>query len=119
MPPGRAGEPTALLNARPALLTDATLNVIGDELRSRSRELGLEVRSLSPAEVRQRLVGNPRATKLEVAQALVRNGFEELREKLPKKPVRSALGFRPGEKYWLHMFDALAVVVALDSRHST
>jgi len=97
----------------------AILNVIADELRSRSRELGLEVRSLSPAEVRQRVVGNPSATKLEVAQALVRMGFEELRDKLPRKPVRSALGFRPGEKYWLHMFDALGVGVAAPVQEPT
>ena len=90
----------------------AILKVIAEELRERGRELGLEVRSLLPAEVRQAVVGNPRATKLDVAQALVRMGFEELRAKLPEKPTRSALGFRPREKYWLHMFDALAVAVA-------
>ena len=91
----------------------AILKVIATELRERSRELGLEVRSLGPQEVRERLLGNPRATKLDVAQALVAMGFEELRAKLPEKPKRSALGFRPREKYWLHAFDALAVAVAV------
>jgi Holliday junction resolvasome RuvABC endonuclease subunit len=96
----------------------AILNVIADELQNRAHELGLEVRSLLPASVREHLVGNPRATKLDVAQALVGMGFEALQGKLPRKPARSALGFRPSEKYWLHMFDALAVgvVVAMPGR---
>ena len=94
----------------------AILKVIGEELRERSKELGLEVRALLPAEVRQALLGSPNATKLDVAEALVGMGFEELREKLPKKPARSALGYRPREKYWLHMFDALAVAVAASGR---
>ncbi len=94
----------------------AILKVITEELRERSRELGLEVRSLRPAEVRQALLRNPKATKLEVAQALVEHGFEELRAKLPRKPAQSALGFRPGEKYWLHAFDALAVAFAAADR---
>jgi Holliday junction resolvasome RuvABC endonuclease subunit len=91
----------------------AILKVIAEELRARSHELGLEVRALPPQEVRQRLLGNPRASKLDVAQRLVGMGFEELRSKLPQRPKRSALGFRPGEKYWLHMFDSLAVAVAV------
>lgn len=89
----------------------ALMLVIVQELRERARELNLEVRLLSPADVRQAVVGNPKATKLRVAEALVGMGFDELRAKLPRKPRRSALGFRPGEKYWLHMFDALAVAV--------
>ena len=88
------------------------LSVISDELTARSKDLGLSVRLLEPAEIRARLVGNPRASKLDVAEALVERGFIQLREKLPKRPARSALGFKPGEKYWLHMFDALAVAIA-------
>ena len=58
------------------------------------------------------LVGSPRANKLHVAIAFVER-FPELRGKTPKKPARSALGVRPGEKYWLHMFDALAVALGI------
>ncbi len=94
----------------------AILQVIADELRERSRELGLEVRSLSAAQVRQAVAKNPQATKLDVARALVQMGFETLRKKLPEKPTRSALGFRPREKYWLHAFDALGVALAASLR---
>lgn len=90
----------------------ALLNVIVQELQERSRELELEVRQLAPAEIREKVTGNPRATKIEVAEALVRLGFEELRPMIPRKPKRSALGLRPRDKYWLHMFDALAAATA-------
>lgn len=58
------------------------------------------------------MVGNPRATKIDVAETLVRHGFEELKELIPRRPARAALGLRPRDKYWLHMFDALALAVA-------
>ena len=88
------------------------LSVISDELTARSRELGLQVVLLEPSAIRERLVGDPRANKLEVARVIVENGFPNLREKLPQKPKRSALGYKPGEKYWFHMFDALAAALA-------
>jgi Holliday junction resolvasome RuvABC endonuclease subunit len=97
----------------------AILAVVGQEFHARSRELGLEVRALPPHEVRQVLLGNPRATKFEIAHALVHMGFEELREKLPQKPARAALGFRPRDRYWLHLFDALAVALATRRRFSS
>jgi Holliday junction resolvasome RuvABC endonuclease subunit len=90
----------------------AVMSVIEQELRGRAEELGLEVVELSPAAIRERIVGNPRATKLEVASALVDRGFEELRELIPELPRRTALGLRPRDKYWLHMFDALALGLA-------
>jgi RNase H-fold protein (predicted Holliday junction resolvase) len=97
----------------------AILKVIAEELRARGHELGLQVRALDPQEVRRRLVCNLRASKLDVAQQLVGMGLEELRAKLPQRPKRSALGFRPGEKYWLHMFDALGVAVAVGAQEDT
>lgn len=100
-------KPLRLSHKRAALLT-----TIVQELKERGKDLGIKVVQLSPAEVRERIVGNPRASKLDVATALLDRGFDQLRGKLPKKPARSALGFRPGEKYWLHMFDALAVALA-------
>jgi Holliday junction resolvasome RuvABC endonuclease subunit len=90
----------------------AILSVIAQELHSRARELNLEVVELTPQEVRQRVVGNPRATKVDVAEALVRQGFKELNELIPTRPARAALGLRPKDKYWLHMFDALALATA-------
>ena len=93
------------------------LNVIDDELRARAEELGLEVVALSPQAIRHRIVGNPRATKIDTAEAVVGRGFEQLRGLIPNRPKRAALGLRPRDKYWLHMFDALAIAIAAD--HST
>lgn len=90
----------------------AILNVIADELRERAKELNLEVRELGPSEIRERVARNPKATKIEVAEKLVTLGFEVLRPMIPTKPKRSALGLRPKDKYWLHMFDALATAQA-------
>jgi len=92
------------------------LNVIDDELRQRSEELGLEVVELTPMAVRAAVADNPRATKIDVAERLVRDGFSQLQELIPKRPKRAALGLRPKDKYWLHMFDALAVAVAAGTR---
>jgi len=100
-------EPLKLPTKRAALMS-----VIAEEMGRRAAELGLEVVELTPDRVRQAVVGNGRATKIEVAEALVRGGFEQLRPLIPSRPARSALGLRPRDKYWLHMFDALALCVA-------
>jgi len=102
-------EPLMLPTKRAALMS-----VIVQELRGRAEELGLEVIELSPLSVRRRVTGNPRATKIEVAEILARSGFEQLKPLIPKRPVRAALGLRPRDKYWLHMFDALALAAAAD-----
>ena len=94
----------------------AILSVIAQELHARSRELRISVVELGPREVRQRAMGNPFATKLEVARALAER-FPELRGLVPRPPKRAVLGFRPRDRYWLHLFDALAV--ALASRGNT
>ncbi len=97
----------------------AVLSAVAQELHQRSKQLGLSVREMSPEEVRQSVTGNPGATKIEVAEALVAKGFGELRRLLPRRPARAALGLRPRDKYWLHVFDALALAVqpALDFRY--
>lgn len=92
------------------------LNVITDELRERAAELGLEVVLLSPEAIRQRVTGNPRATKIEVAELLVSRGFDQLAALIPKRPKRAALGLAARDKYWLHMFDALALAVAAQDK---
>jgi Holliday junction resolvasome RuvABC endonuclease subunit len=91
----------------------AQVLVIAQELHARARELGIPVLELDPREVRRIVTGNSGATKIEVAEAIVGMGFEELRPKLPEKPKRAALGLRPRDKYWLHLFDALAVGIAV------
>ena len=97
----------------------AILSVIAQELRGRAEELGLEVRELSPMAIRESVVGNPRATKIDVAEALVRAGFDQLKDLIPRRPARAALGLRPRDKYWLHMFDALALAVAASNLEAT
>jgi len=100
-------EPLMLPTRRAALMS-----VIAEELGKRAAELGLRVVELAPSRVRQVVAGNPRATKIEVAEELVRSGFEQLKPLIPRRPTRSALGLRPKDKYWLHMFDALALSMA-------
>jgi Holliday junction resolvasome RuvABC endonuclease subunit len=95
------------------------LNVIADELRDRAAEVGMAVEELSPEAIRRRLTGNARATKIDVAEYLVANRFTQLREFVPKRPARPALGLRPRDKYWLHMFDALALAAAVDAARSS
>jgi Holliday junction resolvasome RuvABC endonuclease subunit len=89
------------------------LNVIADELGDRTTEVGMVVVALSPENIRRRLTGNARATKIDVAEHLVANGFGQLCQFLPRRPARPALGLRPRERYWLHVFDALALAVAV------
>ena len=90
----------------------AILSVISQELRGRAEDLHLQVVELTPEAVRQAVVGNPRATKIDVAEALVAVEFGQLAALVPKRPTRAALGLRPRDKYWLHMFDALGLAVA-------
>jgi Holliday junction resolvasome RuvABC endonuclease subunit len=92
------------------------LNVIIEELHQRATEVGLQVVELSPEEIRRRVTGNPRATKIEVAEHLARTGFDQLKDLIPKRPARAALGLRPRDKYWLHMFDALAIARAAQAQ---
>lgn len=103
-------EPLAIATPRGAIL-----QVIAQELHERSKELGIRVQEMAPCDVRRRVVANERATKIVVAEALVRLGFKELEPLIPVRPKRSALGLRPKDKYWLHMFDALATAVAVQN----
>ncbi len=86
----------------------AVLTTLATELHERARELGLDVRELSPEVVRQRLTGNPKATKYEVAQRLGER-FAELKPLVPAKPKTPALWLNSRERYWLHAFDALGL----------
>lgn len=90
----------------------ALLSVIAQELRAQARAQRLRVVELSPPRIRLAVTGNPRATKVEVAEALVRRGFDELKALVPQAPKRHAFWLGPKDRYWLHMFDALALAVA-------
>jgi hypothetical protein len=37
-----------------------------------------------------------------------------LADRVPRIPKRAALGIAPRDRYWLHVFDALAVALAVD-----
>jgi Holliday junction resolvasome RuvABC endonuclease subunit len=88
------------------------LNVLADELRARESELGLKVVLLAPEEIRRRVTGNPRATRTEVAEHLARSGFDPLSTLIASRASRAAPAPGPRDKYWLPMFDALAVALA-------
>lgn len=90
----------------------ALLSVIAQELRSQARGRSIRVVELTPKKIRLAVVGNPRATKLDVANTLVASGFENLRPLVPMAPTRPALWLNSRGRYWLHMFDALALAVA-------
>ena len=114
--------PTLVAVERPLLLPTevaSLLTTMGQELHARGKALGCTVVELSAKEIRETLLGNPRANKLDVARALVKQ-YVELGSKLPASPARSALGWKARDRYWLHAFDALASAVAargcLDSK---
>jgi len=94
----------------------AVLRTLAKELHDRAKEMGLVVVEILPEDVRQVVAGNPRATKIEVANALLASGFAELERLRPQKQARSALGPRPRDRYWLHMFDALSLAVSAQAR---
>jgi len=93
----------------------ALVSVIVQELDARSREIGMKVVEISAPDVRRILIGNPYAKKIDVARAIVRMGFEDLSVHVPKDPPHPVLGYRPRDRYHLHMFDALAVALAVTS----
>jgi len=100
-------EPLLLPTKRAALVS-----AIAQELHERARELGIRVEEISPRRVREIVVENPKATKIDVAEALVRH-FSELKALLPKRPARAVLGLAEKDRYWLHMFDALALAASV------
>lgn len=92
----------------------SVLTTLAKELHERSKELGLEVVELSPEAVRRVITGEARATKYNVAQALGREHYPELRRLVPTKPKTPALWLTSRERYWLHMFDALALAASVN-----
>jgi len=91
----------------------ALVSAITQELHERTGELGIRVIETAPRKVREVVVGNPRATKIDAAETLVKQGFIQLAGLVPKRPARAALGIAEKDRYWLHMFDALAVALAV------
>jgi Holliday junction resolvasome RuvABC endonuclease subunit len=85
-------------------LSSALLRSVEREIQHAARSVGLPLVAYSPSEVRQSILGNPWATKHMIAARLAER-FPELARYRTGQSVRS-------ERYWLNMFDALAVAVA-------
>ena len=114
----RDHRPTIVAIEEPLLIPSkraALVSAIAQELHERARELGIRVVEIVPSRVRETVAGNPKATKIEVAEALVRHGFEELDPLVPKRPARAVLGLSDRERYWLHAFDAVATALGAAS----
>lgn len=83
----------------------ALLVFMVQELRRGALLRGVELKLVSPLEVRDKLVGNTRATKRDVAKKVIER-FPELQEH-----------FHPGEhwreRYWGHVFDAVAASLSV------
>lgn len=92
----------------------AVLQVLAAVLHQRSADLGIAVVEALPEAVRERVAGDPKARKIQVANALVRR-FPQLTPYVPKSPALPVLWLTQRERYWLHMFDALAVAMAAQS----
>ncbi len=108
-------EPTVVAVERPLLFPSkraALVSVITEELRGRSMDLGLRVVEISARDARRIVVGDSHAKKLDLARVIVRDHFPQLADRLPRRPRHAVLGFDDRDRYWLHMFDALAVALA-------
>ena len=84
-------------------LSSALLRAVERELARTAKTSDLRVITYSPSYVRQALCGDPWSTKHMVAARLVQR-FPELERHRIGQSARS-------ERYWLNMFDALAVAV--------
>lgn len=82
----------------------ALLTFLVQELRGRLAAKGISVREYGPRQVRDILLDNPKATKRDIAR-LVAKRFPELDQHLH-------FGDFWREKYWSHVFDAVALGLA-------
>lgn len=109
--------PTIVAIEAPYLITTkraAVLSTLAQVLHRRAADLGLRVLELTPESVRQEVTGNPHARKIEVATALARR-LPQLQNLVPRPPKVPVLWLTARERYWLHMFDALALALACGS----
>ncbi len=98
--------PTALAYEESVYVQQASsllLRAQGREIQRTAKAAGLKVTAYSPSYVRQSLCGDAWATKHRVAAHLVER-FPELAGYRTNQSPRS-------ERYWLNMFDAVAVAV--------
>lgn len=102
-----ASQPDRVVIERPFFAQtkrSALLTFLVEELRRRVREGKVDLTEYGPREVRSILLGNPKATKRDIAR-YVAGRYPELTTHL-----------HPGdfwrEKYWGHVFDAVALALA-------
>lgn len=81
----------------------ALLQVTAAEIKHTARRRGLSVYEYAPVEVRNAVCGREKATKREMAQVIARR-FPELARVL-RQPTKWE------ERYWMHMYDAVALGV--------
>lgn len=91
----------------------ALVSVIAQELHARSRDLGMKVMEISARDARRIVVGNPHAKKFDVARKIAGMGLDGLHAHAPKAPPHPVLGYKPKDRYWLHLYDAIAVAIAV------
>jgi crossover junction endodeoxyribonuclease RuvC len=82
----------------------ALLNVLVDEIRAVARQRGIAVLGLAPSTVKKRVCGDGRATKQDVALAVV--------ARYPELNVYLGQDRKWKERYHGNMFDAVAVALA-------
>ena len=83
-------------------------NILVDEIRALARERGILVRALAPSTVKKRVCGDGRATKREVARAVV--------VRYPELKVYLGQDRKWKERYHGNMFDAVAIGMASGER---
>jgi Holliday junction resolvasome RuvABC endonuclease subunit len=103
----KEANPAVVLIERPFFAKtrrSALLTFLVQELRNRVQAGEVALREYGPRRIREILLGNPKATKRDVARYVARR-FPELARHL-----------HPGdlwrEKYWSHVFDAVALGLA-------
>lgn len=84
------------------------LHVFCKEIKAIAKERGIKVFEYPPTMVRKTVCGDGRATKRETARVIA-NHFPELKQNLVEAKWYSE---RQRERYWLNMFDAVAVGLA-------
>ena len=82
----------------------ALLTFLVQELRDRLAAQGVSVREYGPRQVREILLDNPKATKRDIARFVA--------ERFPELAQHLHFGEFWKEKYWSHVFDAVALGLA-------
>ena len=86
----------------------ALLNVLADECQAQARARDIEVLPLAPSTVKKRVAGDGRASKREVADAVI--------SRFPQLRAYQREDSRWKERYLSNMFDAVAIAMCAQTR---